>query len=100
VTADRERRVVRRALTAGAAAWLAVTATLLALGDGGVGPVLAGGPPATIVASLWLLLAAAVDIVAGLPVGRRRVVWTVGMALATVLLPAVLAAVARALADA
>ena len=100
MTGDHERRIVRRALTAGAAAWLAVTGTLLGLGDGGVGPVLAGGPPATVVASLWLLLAAALDIAAGLPVSRRRVVWTVGMAVTTLLLPAVLATVARALAGA
>ncbi|CAN5137042.1 hypothetical protein BH20ACT9_BH20ACT9_19680 [soil metagenome] len=100
MTDERERRVVRRALTAGAATWLAVTATLLALGDGGLGPLLAGGPPATVVASLWLLLAVVLDVAAGLPVSRRRVAWTVGMVAATLLLPAVLGAVARALAGA
>ncbi|MBW3601079.1 MAG: hypothetical protein KY434_00045 [Actinobacteria bacterium] len=96
----RERRVIRRALTAGAATWLAVTATLVALGDAGIGPLLAGGPPATVVASVWLLLAAVLDVAAGLPVGRRRVAWTVGMVVATLLLPPVLGAVGRAVAGA
>ncbi|HVM00924.1 MAG TPA: hypothetical protein VM324_16665 [Egibacteraceae bacterium] len=90
VPRDRDRTTVRRALAAGAAVWLAVGTVLVTIvvragGDGaaGLAAVFLALVSGAVVASGWLLLAAALDLLAGEPPGRRRVLWTVGVLLFT-----------------
>lgn len=79
---------MRRALLAGVALWVVGGAVLVAVvvragGDGaaGVVAVMVALVAGSLLASAWLLLAATLDLVAGEPPGRRRVLWTVGVLL-------------------
>lgn len=87
-SAARDRRSVRRALLAGGVVWAALGGTLVVVGllagaDGAAGfaAVMAGLVAGALVASAWLLLAVFLDLLAGAPVGRRRVAWTAGLVL-------------------
>lgn len=79
---------MRRALLAGVALWVGGSAVLVAVvvragGDGaaGVVAVMVALVAGSMLSSAWLLLAATLDLVAGEPPGRRRVLWTVGVLL-------------------
>lgn len=91
---DRDRRIVRRALAAGAIVWAVLGGVLVApaLGAG-----LGGQEAAAMVflalcfglatSSIWLLLALALDAYVGARIGRRRLVWTAGMVVCTMISP-------------
>ncbi|HWB73242.1 MAG TPA: hypothetical protein VG452_13595 [Egibacteraceae bacterium] len=92
--ADRDRTTVRRALAAGLVVWAAsasalVAAVVLAGAGGrlGLAAALLGLTAGSLVASTWLLVAAALDLLAGHVPGRRRVVWTVALVAFAVLSP-------------
>ena len=82
---DADRRVVRRAVVAGASTWLGVGGVLLAgvlLGRGrgreGLVVVLLALVLGALVTAGWLLLSIILDLVAGATPGRRRVAWAAG----------------------
>jgi hypothetical protein len=91
----RDATTVRRALVAGAAVWGLVALGLLvaAVVQGGGGRawltgVMIGLVLGSAASAGWLLLAAALDVLAGERPGRRRLVWTFGLAAFTFLSPA------------
>lgn len=91
---DRDRETVRRGLRAGLLTWAAVAAALVvgALVTGGSGragavAVALGLVVGALVASGWLLLALALDLLAGRFPDRRRTLWTAGVVLFTLLSP-------------
>ena len=80
---ERDRTTVRRACKAGGSAALLVVAVLLVLtllGSGPGGAVILSAAIAlgSLIVAAWLLLAGLLDVFAGEPPGRRRLVWTVG----------------------
>lgn len=98
----RDARVVRRALGAGGLVWAVLGLPLLALvvvrggrGDEGFLVVALTLVLGAIVASGWLLLAAALDLLAGESPGRRRVAWTIGVVAFTLLSPLLAAGATR-----
>jgi hypothetical protein len=83
---------VRRALLAGGAVWLLVGGALgvAMAGQGGRASatgVLVGLSAGSLVASLWLLLALALDLATRRPTPRRRVRWTYVVAAVAMLSP-------------
>lgn len=95
---ERDRVTVRRALLAGGAAWALVGGPLIvglapAGGDASAAGMLLGLVVGGIVASGWLLLAAAIDLRTDQPIGRRRVAWTVGVTALAVIAPVMVAGV-------
>lgn len=89
---------MRRALVAGTALWVGLGAVLVAVvvragGDGGAGvvAVMSALVAGSLLASAWLLLAAALDLVAGEPPGRRRTIWTVAVIVFTFASPLLVA---------
>lgn len=89
-TASRDRTTVRRALRAGVVVWVLTGVPLVAVvagaeGDGAAGlvAVMMGLVVGSVVASAWLMLAAALDLLAHERPGRRRVLWTVGVVVFT-----------------
>jgi hypothetical protein len=91
---ERDGRIVRRALLAGLIVWGVLSALLLSsIAVLGLG----GREGATVVflalcfgsatSSLWLLLALVLDTLAGERVGRRRLLWTAGAVLFTMITP-------------
>lgn len=90
--AQGERVTVRRALIAGGATWALLGGGLMvgmaSAGTGGrVAGMLLGLVCGGMVASAWLLIALCIDLWTRQPLGRRRVVWTVGVTLATMISP-------------
>lgn len=90
--AERDRVTVRRALIAGGVVWVLVGGPLIVGfapvgGQASAAGMLLGLVFGGLVASLWLLLAAAIDMGTGQPIGRRRMVWTAGVLVATMLSP-------------
>ena len=84
--ADRERTTVRRGLVAGGVVWAVTAGPLVVVvvragGDGAAGlvAVMMGLVAGSVAASAWLMLAAALDLLAGETPGRRRALWTVGV---------------------
>ncbi|MDP8970594.1 MAG: hypothetical protein M3N52_08920 [Actinomycetota bacterium] len=93
-SAQRDRTTVRRALRAGLVVWAicagALLGAVLVAGAGGrfgLAAVLLGLTAGSLAASSWLLLSAALDLLAEQPPGRRRVAWTVTVVAFTVLSP-------------
>lgn len=93
-TSDVDRRVVRRALLAGALVWTFVAGVLLAgvIGSGGPGRhglvvVLLGLTLGTLVAAGWLLLSIILDLLAGTAPGRHRVRWAASLFAVAVVCP-------------
>ena len=91
MTADRNRTTVRRALRAGAvvgaaAGVAALVAALAGQVPGGfvIAAALAVG---SLAAAFWLLLAGLLDVFAGEPPDRRRVLWMIGVVLLAMLGP-------------
>ena len=89
---ERDRTTVRRACKAGGVTALLVVGMLLVLtllgsGPGGAVVVSAAIAVGSLVAAAWLLLAGLLDVFAGEPPGRRRLVWTVGAVLVAMLGP-------------
>jgi hypothetical protein len=100
---DVDRRVVRRALRAGAAAGAALAVAALAAnaafgGDGAAALVwaLSALVVGLLVAAGWLVLAALLDLVAGVLPGRRRLAWTAGLFAAAFVAPVLPSAALRA----
>lgn len=90
--AERDRVTVRRALIAGGVVWGLVGGPLVvglapAGGQASAAGMLLGLVFAGLIASLWLLAAAGIDLWTGQPIGRRRVAWTAGVLVATMLSP-------------
>lgn len=90
--AERDRVTVRRALIAGGVVWALVGGPLVvglapAGGQASAAGMLLGLVFAGVVASLWLLVAAGIDLWMGQPIGGRRVAWTAGVLVATMLSP-------------
>ncbi len=90
--ADRDRVTVRRALIAGGVVWALVGGPLVmwfapAGGQASAVGMLLGLVFAGMITSTWLLVAAAIDLWTGQPVDRRRLAWTVGVTIATMLSP-------------
>jgi hypothetical protein len=95
---ERDRLTVRRALIAGAVAWALVGGPLVvglapAGGQASAVGMLLGFVIGGIVASGWLLVAAAIDLRTDQPIGRRRVAWTVGVTAVAALSPVMVAGV-------
>lgn len=91
----RDRRVVRRALGAGAVTWVAVGAAFaLALADAGgragVVSLLLGLMTGGVVASAWLLTALVLDALAGHHASPARLAWTFGVTAVTLVAPVLL----------
>ncbi len=91
---QRDRRIVRRAFVAGGVVWSVLTVgfvTLAALSGQGPRTWTALGLLALLLgvmsATAWLLLAAMLDLVAGMRPSRRRLTWTAAMLLATIAMP-------------
>lgn len=85
---DRDRETVRRALRAGTAVWLALSAVLVAVtallgGTGRQGAVVVtlALVVGTLVTAAWLLLAAGLDLATGAFPSRRRALWTIAATL-------------------
>lgn len=90
--ADRDRATVRRALIAGGVVWALVGGPLVvglapAGGRASAAGMLLGLVFAGMATSLWLLTAAAIDLWTGQPIDRRRLAWTAGVPVATMLSP-------------
>jgi hypothetical protein len=92
--ADRDRRIVRRALVAGAATWAVLSVLLLAAtlvaglgGREGLTVVLLALCFGGAVASGWLILALFLDVLADQRATRRRLAWTAGVVLFTMASP-------------
>lgn len=90
--AERDRVTVRRALIAGGVVWAIVGGPLVvglapAGGQASAAGMLLGLVFAGLIASLWLLVAAGIDLWAGQAIGRRRVAWTAAVLVATLLSP-------------
>jgi hypothetical protein len=89
---DRDRRIVRRALLAGAVA-TALTAAPLAAGLRGRGPAAVaaalwiGLAVGGVTAAGWLLLALGLDVLGRVRPTRRRLVWTALVSGAALVLP-------------
>lgn len=93
-TPSRDRTTVRRALGAGLLVWICTGAALVAVvigagGDGAAGLVAVsmGLVVGSVIASAWLMLAAALDLLADHPPSRRRALWTVGVVVFTFATP-------------
>jgi hypothetical protein len=100
---DRDTEVVRRGLRAGlltavVVGGVLVGGALLAGGGGRTGfvAVVAGFAAGAVALTVWLLLAGVLDLLADHRPGRRRLVWTLGAVLATILSPLLLIAAAGA----
>ncbi|PSO52416.1 MAG: hypothetical protein BRC31_04835 [Actinobacteria bacterium QS_5_72_10] len=98
---ERERVTVRRALIAGAVAWALLGVPLsvgMAPSQGPASPAgaLLGLVFGGVVASAWLLTALTIDLWTRQPLGRRRLVWTAAVTLATMLSPVLPVAALRA----
>jgi hypothetical protein len=81
-TADRDRTMVRRALTAGGIMWALIGAPLMiavivggGTGQAGLATLFLGLTFGGLVASAWLLVGTLLDLLAGEVPGRRRIVW-------------------------
>lgn len=90
----RDVAVVRLALRAGGVVWAVVAGLLLSVvllgghgGRAGLAAVLSGLVAGAAVTSGWLLLAGVLDLLADVPVGRRRLAWTAGAVLLTLASP-------------
>jgi hypothetical protein len=90
----RDRETVRRALWAGAVAWLVtaagfgVSSALRRRGMEGETAVLIAAVALVVgglAATLWLMLANVLDLFAGAPAGLRRWLWTAGILFVTAL---------------
>ena len=88
---NRNRTTVRKALRAGALVALSIAVVGGALAAGGTMPLPAvfafAFAAGTFVAAVWLLLSFLLDLIAGEPPDRRRVLWTVGTVLLAMLGP-------------
>jgi Na+/melibiose symporter-like transporter len=95
---SRDRTTLRRALAAGAIACVVVGLPLFAAavprggGRAGLVALLLGLTVGGIVASLWLLLAALLDLLAGHTPSDARLLWTLGVVLAAAASPVLLLA--------
>jgi hypothetical protein len=94
----RDALVVRRALRAGGLTWLVIGGLLLASvlnagggGQAGMAALLLGLVFAGVVTSAWLLLATVLDLLADDPPSRRRILFTAGVTLFTLLSPVLVA---------
>ena len=81
----RERRITRRAASAGVVVWAVATVIAFAVftsaGGGGRAALLSvtmGLVVGALVTTTWLLLSVLLDLFAGIQPGRRRLWWTVG----------------------
>lgn len=94
----RDRTTLRRALAAGgvvaALISLPLVVAAVAAGDARAGfvGVLLGLTVGGIVASMWMLLAALLDLAAGQALGGARLLWTLGVVLAAAAAPVLLLA--------
>lgn len=89
---ERERVTVRRALIAGLITWALIGGSLAvslagAGGQASAAGMLLGLVFAGIVASAWLLTAMAIDLLTHKSISRRRTLWTVAVALFTLISP-------------
>jgi hypothetical protein len=94
MTRSRDRRVVRRALLAGGVVWVVLAAALIAMvvvsgagGRAGATMMFLALCFGSATASVWMLVALALDAVAGERVGAGRLVWTAATVLFTLISP-------------